>query len=115
MGELKSFTSHKSRPLPVFILADVSGSMATHQKIETLNLAISQMIDSFASMEDSRAIIHVEVITFGMNVAKVHTPLAPATSIQWTNMAANGATPLGSALTLFTDRLTDKSVVSSKA
>ena len=35
---------HHPRVLPVIVLADVSGSMAEHAKIETLNLALREML-----------------------------------------------------------------------
>lgn len=48
MSNLKKFTVHSPRKLPVIILADVSGSMESNGKIQTLNRAIASMIDSFA-------------------------------------------------------------------
>ena len=37
MATLKDFTVTKPRPLPVILLADVSGSMASEGKIDALN------------------------------------------------------------------------------
>lgn len=78
MSNLKKFTVHSPRKLPVIILADVSGSMESNGKIQTLNRAIASMIDSFAQEEDVRAEINVSVITFGGEKAQIHIPLQPA-------------------------------------
>ena len=39
MSRLKEFTTQTARPLPVVLLADVSGSMGTDGKIQALNHA----------------------------------------------------------------------------
>ena len=44
MNKLNEFTVPTARPLPVIILADVSGSMSTEGKISVLNDAVSEMI-----------------------------------------------------------------------
>lgn len=51
MSKFKQFTKNSARKMPVIILADVSGSMETNGKIQTLNRAIAEMIDSFAQEE----------------------------------------------------------------
>lgn len=68
---LSDFILTSPRPLPVIVLADVSGSMAVNGKIDALNDAVSEMIATFAEEEDTRAVIHVSVITFGEDGAKV--------------------------------------------
>ena len=40
MSKLKEFVMASARPLPVIILADISGSMSTNGKIDALNDAI---------------------------------------------------------------------------
>ena len=59
-------TAHNSspRPVPVYILADVSGSMAG-LKIQHLNKAIAQMAQSFLADSDKNITFHMSVITFG--------------------------------------------------
>jgi len=71
MTTLKEFTAPTARPLPVIILADVSGSMATEGKIQALNHAVKEMIEAFREEDDLRAQIQVAVITFGAGDAKV--------------------------------------------
>ena len=55
MGILKDFTVSAARPLPVIIMADVSGSMASDGKIDALNTALKEMIGSFQNEEDGNA------------------------------------------------------------
>jgi len=65
MSKLKEFTVSAARPLPVVVLADVSGSMAVDGKIQAANLALREMIEAFQDESDLRAEIHLSVITFG--------------------------------------------------
>lgn len=112
---LKDFTLVAARPLPVIVLADVSGSMSADGKIETLNRSLREMVTSFANEDDLRAEVHVGVITFGGSKAEAKHPLAPASKLAWDDLRASGKTPLGSALTLATNWLEDKSIVPSRA
>ena len=96
MSPLKEFTVQSARPLPVLILADVSGSMNTDGKIQALNLAVREMVEAFKDEADLLAEIHLGVITFG-GQAKVHQPLVATQNVTWSDLAANGATPMGKA------------------
>src|SRR5689334_3507688 len=51
MTELKDFVLQTARPLPVILLADVSGSMKEDGKIDALNEAVANMIGAFAEEE----------------------------------------------------------------
>lgn len=115
MSKLKEFTASTARPLPVFLLADVSGSMSTNGKIDALNDAVQEMFESFGGEDDSRAEIHVAVVTFGQGGAKLHQPLTPASKVQWAQMAAAGNTPMGAALDLATGLIEDRAQVPSRA
>lgn len=112
---LKDFTVVAARPLPVIVLADVSGSMSADGKIETLNRSLREMVTSFANEDDLRAEVHVGVITFGGSRAEAKHPLAPASKLAWDDLKASGKTPLGSALTLATNWLEDRSIIPSRA
>ena len=114
MRELKDFTVNKPRPLPVIILADVSGSMASEGKIDALNSAVAEMQAAFAEEDDGRAEIHLAVATFG-GTAAIHVPLTPAGDVQWTPMQASGRTPMGAALDIVTDLIEDRDRVPSRA
>lgn len=112
---LKDFTVVAARPLPVIVLADVSGSMSADGKIETLNRSLREMIASFANEDDLRAEVHVGVITFGGSKAEAKHAFAPASNIAWDDLKASGKTPLGSALALATNWLEDRSIIPSRA
>ena len=104
-----------ARPLPVLLLADISGSMSVDGKIGALNDAVIEMLAAFAEEDDSRAEIHVAVITFGAGGARLHQPLAPASSVTWSRMAAAGNTPMGAAFALATAMIEDRSQIPSRA
>jgi uncharacterized protein YegL len=99
---LREFTASAARPLPIILLADVSGSMAAEGKIEALNQSVREMLSTFASTDDLRAEIHVAIITFG-GEARVHTTLQPASAVTWKDMIADGGTPMGQAMMLAAD------------
>lgn len=111
---LRDFTLSTPRPLPVVLLADVSGSMAAAGKIDALNTAVAEMLRAFAEEDAGRAEIQVCVITFG-GTASVHQRLTPADACAWTPMLANGQTPMGTALTLARVLLEDREQVPSRA
>lgn len=115
MSRLKDFTITTARPLPVILLADVSGSMATNGKIDALNEAIHSMIESFATEDHSRAEIHVSVIAFGKGSAWVHQVLLPAAQITWNRVTAAGGTPMGAAFELVEKMIEDHDQIPSRA
>lgn len=114
MSQLKEFTATAARPLPVVLLADVSGSMAAEGKIAALNQSVRDMLATFSSSDDLRAEIHVAIITFG-GEARVHTPLAPAGSVKWTDMIADGGTPMGQAMAMAADLIEDRDKIPGRA
>jgi uncharacterized protein YegL len=112
---IQEIRAAEPRPLPVFVLADVSGSMAQDGKIDTMNLAMSDLFSALAEEQDTRGVIHVGIITFGGETAALHMPLSPASSVRWTEMTAQGRTPMGAAFTLLTHQLNDTSVIPVRA
>ena len=114
MSKFKKFTTQAPRRLPVIIIADVSGSMSAEGKIETLNRAIREMLDSFANEDDVRAKIYVAVITFNRTQATLHQPLQVAHEVTWEDMSAAGKTPMGSAFNLVKDLVEDKEQIASR-
>jgi len=115
MSKLKEFSTSSARPLPVILMADVSGSMATQGKIDVLNNAVKEMLDTFAREDDSRTEIHVAVVTFGQGGAKLHQRLQPASQSRWEPMSASGSTPMGSALDVVTGLLEDRQQLPGRA
>lgn len=114
--KLKSFAAPQPRPLPVIVLADTSGSMGENQKIDALNVALREMIQSFAKESRLRAEIQVALITFGGRAAQQALPLVAAQRIEGMQaLQASGATPMGSAFALTRTLLEDKELVPARA
>lgn len=115
-SKLKDFTVAEARPLPVIVMADVSGSMSVDGKIEALNLALKDMVSGFAAESRIRAEIQVGLITFGGERALVHLPLAPANKISEVSpLHAEGRTPMGSAFDEAKKLIEDRERISSRA
>lgn len=114
MVNLNDLVIQKARPLPVVILADVSGSMASDNKITVLNNAIREMIDSLSDEDSLRAEIYFSVITFGGEV-KSHINFTKASEINWTDLSANGNTPMGEAFIITKTLLEDKNIIPGRS
>lgn len=111
---LNEFTTQAARPLPVIILADTSGSMASEGKIDALNQSLRDMLATFSATDDLRAEIHVSIITFG-GEACLHTPFQPASQVDFNPLVADGGTPLGQAMNFAADLIEDKNAIPSRA
>lgn len=111
--ELEKFITNTGRPLPVFLLLDVSGSMSG-TKIDTLNQCVKEMIKDFQNERMSEVALKLCVITFGGNGAQLHTPLSLLKDIEFENLKASGMTPMGAALTMASNIINDKEQVSGK-
>ena len=114
MATLKEFTRSTPRPLPLILLADVSGSMEPEGKIETLNQSVRDMLSTLSDQEDMRADVQVCVVAFG-GTARIHAKLQSAGSLQWADMPADGGTPIGAALSLAAELIEDKTEIPSRA
>ena len=114
MSTLKDFVHQTARPLPVIILADVSGSMSADGKIHALNQAMLEMVRSFATIDSTLAEVHLAVITFG-GEAKLAVPLQPAKAVAWVALPADGGTPMGDAFTLAAQLIDDPAIIPSRA
>jgi uncharacterized protein YegL len=110
---LNEFVVSKPRPMPVFVLADTSGSMAG-EKIQSLNSALNNMIGALAKVQDLRGQIQLAVITLGGQV-DVRQPLAPVTEIVLPELEARGNTPMGAAFTLLREQIENPEVVPLRA
>lgn len=111
--KLRNFVSKEPRALPVFILADTSGSMMG-AKINELNLALRHMISEFKNVDEIRGKFQLCIITFGRTV-QVSQPLADVEGVQLTELSAGGRTPMGTAFETVSTMIEDKSVVSSRS
>jgi len=110
---LNDFTVKEFRPLPLFILADVSGSMKG-EKINVLNLSIKEMISSLSNVDDIRGRFQICIITFGEEV-KVHQPLSDVDKVSFTELTASGNTAMGQAFVLAKSIIEDRTQVPSRA
>ena len=62
-----AFTAQKAKPMPVVLVLDNSGSMSG-DKIQQLNAAVHEMIETFRQTECSDASFMVAIITFGTGI-----------------------------------------------
>lgn len=113
MFDPKKFTTSIAKPLPVVLLLDVSYSM-TGEKIDNLNKAVQDMLNTFSQEGKMETEIQVSVITFGHEVA-LHVPYTKASQVEWQPLEANGMTPMGSALEMAKAMIEDKETTPSRA
>ncbi|EKF9443158.1 VWA domain-containing protein [Vibrio cholerae] len=113
MFDPKKFTTPTAKPLPVVLLLDVSSSMSG-DKIDNLNKAVKDMLDTFAQEEKMETEILVSVITFG-NQVELQVPYTKASQVQWQGLQANGMTPMGTALKMAKAMIEDKETTPSRA
>ena len=111
---LNDFTITKERALPIFILADVSGSMKG-MKIQSVNKAIQDMVATLKNVDDIRGVFKLCIITFGGNdEVCIQQPLAEIMEINLQELSANGRTPMGKAILKLTEMIEDKELVKSR-
>ncbi len=111
--DLSKYTVTAARPLPVILLLDGSGSMSVEGKIESLNSAVNEMIQSFKSLSAKEVDINLGIITFG-NTVNYAVPLQSVKDITSVHLDANGGTPMGVALRMAKDLVEDKEIIPSK-
>ena len=112
MFEPKKFTTRAPKPFPVVLILDVSGSMSG-SKIDNLNEAVHNMIDTFAQEEKMETEIIVSIIKFGP--VELYLPFTKASQIKWKDLKTTGATPLGGALQMAKAMIEDKETTPSRA
>lgn len=85
------------------------------EKIETVNVALKEMINSFKKIENPKGIIELCLVTFGGSQANVIKPLSKITDQDLYVLTASGNTPMGMAFEKVAEMIEDKDVVSSRA
>ena len=110
---LDRFVAREPRPLPIFILADTSGSMRG-EKINSLNLALREMLNALNETDDIRGKFQLCVISFGKE-AEVLQPLTDIDGLVIPELTAAGKTPMGQAFELVKNLIEDRETVSSRA
>jgi len=91
------------RRLPVYLLLDVSGSM-TGEPIEAVRNGLSMLVNGLRGEPQALETAYLSVITFE-SVAKQIVPLTDLISFQEPQLKAGGATALGNALELLSNKL----------
>jgi len=110
---LNRYVAKEPRPLPIFVLADTSASMRG-EKINELNLALRDMLDTLNQTDDIRGKFQLCVITFGSQV-QVLQPLADIDGMRLPELTASGWTPMGEAFELVSTMIEDREIVDSRS
>ncbi|MCP4347690.1 MAG: VWA domain-containing protein [Desulfobacterales bacterium] len=96
-----------TRPLHFIWIADCSGSMSIEGKIQALNNAIREAIPHMQAVagENPNADVLVRAVKFS-NSAQWHiSQPTPVADFKWTDLAADGLTDMGKALTMIAEQL----------
>lgn len=109
---LNDFTITKERALPIFVLADTSGSM-NGEKIQAVNKAIHDMVNTLRNVNDIRGVFKISIIAFGGDKVIVKQHPTDVRDIQLEELTAAGKTPMGEAITVATELIEDKTIVKS--
>lgn len=107
---LNDFVVQKKRALPIFVLADASGSMEG-EKIAAVNKALQDMIATLVTTEGIRGEFKVCVIAFSGLGVEVVQPLTEVHKVHIPELVAVGLTPLGAAIDKVCDLIEDREVV----
>lgn len=110
---LNSYVAREPRALPIFVLADASGSMRG-EKINELNLALREMQNALRNVDDIRGKFQLCVISFG-NTINVEQPLADINEINLPELTASGNTPMGEAFDMVREMIENREIVSSRS
>ncbi|WP_223592405.1 vWA domain-containing protein [Neobacillus bataviensis] len=111
---LNNFVVQEARPLPVFLLVDTSGSMSIDSKMDTVNVALKEMLQVLSNLEGTKGQIKLSIITFGEKV-EVIQPLENVETITLRPLVACGQTPMGGAIEKVIEMIEDRSIVPSRA
>ena len=98
---LNDFTITKERALPIFVLADTSGSMAG-EKIQAVNKAVHDMINTLRNVNDIRGVFKICIITFGGDKVVIQQYPTDVREVEFAELTAAGKTPMGEAITVAT-------------
>lgn len=110
---LNSYVAREPRALPIFVLADASGSMRG-EKINELNLALREMQNALRNVDDIRGKFQLCVISFG-NTVNVEQTLADINEINLPELTASGNTPMGEAFDMVREMIENREIVSSRS
>jgi uncharacterized protein YegL len=112
--DFSTFIKKEGRALPVFLLVDTSGSMQG-EKIETVNVALKEMISVFRKIENPKGVINLCIITFGNENIQIVKPLSEITDTDYYEFSAEGNTPMGAVFEKVASMIEDHTIVDSRA
>lgn len=135
------FTVAKAKPLPVILLLDTSASMNTvvnpdevvrtgrtgivegqpveyvsggKSRIDVLNEAVRRMLGTFTKEASQANEFLVSVVTFGGTATLKQAPV-PASAFKYTDLPADGGTPLGAAIDVAKSLIEDREQTPARA
>jgi uncharacterized protein YegL len=115
MESLNDFLIQKARPLPVIVAVDRSGSMSTDGKIDALNIALKDFIDSVKDEDSAKAEIQIALFSFGAGGATCDLQLTPIDNATPKTYTTNGNTPMGQAFKMMKDLIEDRDIIPSRS
>ena len=116
MASLNDFIIQKARPLPVIIAVDRSGSMSKNGKIEALNLALKNFVNSLKEEKSDKIEIHLALFSFGgRDEVTCENELSPLSMVDCKEYTAYGRTPLGGTLNEIKQLIEDRTKIPSRA
>lgn len=115
MNSLNDFLIQKTRPLPVIVAIDRSGSMGENGKIDALNIALRDFISSVKEENSNKAEIHVALYSFGGDSSTCDLPITPVNQVEPLTYQAQGKTPMGGAFRMLKTLIEDKNLIPSRS
>lgn len=96
-----------TRPLHFIWIADCSGSMEMDGKIQALNTAVREAIPHMRSEaeQNANATVLVRVLKFSSGAQWHLSQPTPVEEFEWTDLAADGVTDMGKALSMVAEQL----------
>lgn len=115
-ASLNDFVIQKARQLPVIVAVDRSGSMSKDGKIDALNLALKNFINSLKEEKSEKIEIQVALYSFGgKDEVTCECELSPVSSVELKEYSAYGRTPLGGTLSTIKQLIEDRIKIPSRS
>jgi uncharacterized protein YegL len=115
MDTLNDFLIQKARQLPVIVAVDRSGSMSADGKIDALNIALKDFIDSIKNEDSAKAEIQIALFSFGDDNATCDLSLTAIDNAVFQTYSASGRTPMGKAFKLMKELVEDRNQIPSRS
>lgn len=115
MESLNDFLIQKPRPLPVIIAVDRSGSMGVDGKIEALNIALNNFVESLKEEDSAKAELHIALYSFGGTNAQCDLTLTSIEQVEAPVYTAKGRTPMGESFKQLKELIENKELIPSRS